>query len=112
MDFRKIRILSFSITLIISLILLIFNYTWCLGFLLGGASAMLGFEMISFTVYKSKPESLKANLISSRIIRMIMYGGVITLGILTPHFNVICMALSFFVVKMAIILLDKFKKGG
>lgn len=73
---------------------------------------MLGFEMIAFTVYKSKPQSLKGNLITSRILRMIMYGGVITLGILTPYFNVICMALSFCVVKVTIILLDKFKKGG
>ena len=112
MDFRKIRLLSFTITLIISLILLIFDYSWCLGFLIGGTSAMLGFEMIAFTVYKSNNNSLRGNLIISRILRMIMYGGVIALGILTTHFNWICIVVGFFVVKMAIILLDKFKKGG
>ena len=73
---------------------------------------MLGFEMIAFTVYKSKNKSLRGNLITSRILRMIMYGGVLALGIWTPYFNWICIALGFFVVKVSIILLDKFKKGG
>lgn len=112
MDFRKIRILSLSITVVISLILLIFDYSWCLGFLVGGTSSMLGFEMIVFTVYKSKSSSLRGNLITSRILRMILYGLVILLGIMSPAFNLVCIAVSFLVVKVTIILLDKLKKGG
>ena len=73
---------------------------------------MLGFEIINYTITKSNNGSLRANLIISRILRMVMYGGLIILGILTPYFNLVCMVLAFLVVKMSIILLDKFKKGG
>lgn len=113
MDFRKIRILAISITLGVSLVLLIFHYSYALGFLLGGLSSIIGFEIITLTVNKSKIESLKKWLIISRILRMIMYGSFITLGILFGDvINLVAMVIAFMVVKLSIILLDKFKKKG
>lgn len=87
------------------------DYTAVLGNLLGSVFSVLNFVILGFTVESSvnkEEKQAQASIRISRMLRNLMIGAVIIIGIYVPIFNVWAVALPFFFPKIGIILRSKF----
>lgn len=105
---KRIRLISIIITVVVSLILLIFSYTYMLGFLLGSLTSIFGFEMICYVGQNAETQVLKKSLKRNRGIRYFVYIIIVFIAIyFNKTFNLICFLVALSVTKIAI-LIDNF----
>lgn len=112
MYLKRVRTIAFLLTFGISLPLFFFSHTWAFGFLLGGFSSIAGFEMIRWAGQKANLVHLKRALLVSRILRMLLYAASLIISLIFPaFFNFYCLFFGFFVIKLAIVVIQYFMKG-
>lgn len=90
------------------------DYTAVLGNLLGAVFSVLNFVLLGFTVesvVNKEEKQAQASIRISRMLRNLMIGAVIIIGIYAPIFNIWTVALPFFFPKIGIILRSKFMKN-
>lgn len=89
------------------------DYTAVLGNLLGAVFSILNFVLLGFTVeavVNKEEKQAQASIRISRMLRNLMIGAVIIIGIYAPIFNIWTVALPFFFPKIGILLRSKFMK--
>lgn len=89
------------------------DYTAVLGNLLGAVFSVLNFVLLGFTVesvVNKEEKQAQTSIRISRMLRNLMIGAVIIIGIYAPIFNIWTVALPFFFPKIGIILRSKFMK--
>lgn len=89
------------------------DYTAVLGNLFGAVFSVLNFVLLGFTVesvVNKEEKQAQASIRISRLLRNLMIGAVIIIGIYAPIFNIWTVALPFFFPKIGIILRSKFMK--
>lgn len=110
---KKIRIFTIGLTLIPSIILVLINYTYGLGFLLGGLLNLIGFEMIVYSSRNAPLTNFTKSLKRNRLIRYIIYIVIIFIAIYFRNvFNLICFIIALSVNRIAIYLANRIQKGG
>lgn len=89
------------------------DYTAVLGNLLGAVFSVLNFVLLGFTVesvVNKEEKQAQTSIRISRMLRNLMIGAVIIIGIYAPIFNIWTVALPFFFPKIGILLRSKFMK--
>ncbi|MDE5994743.1 MAG: ATP synthase subunit I [Oscillospiraceae bacterium] len=89
------------------------DYTAVLGNLFGAVFSVLNFVLLGFTVeavVNKEEKQAQASIRISRMLRNLMIGAVIIIGIYAPIFNIWTVALPFFFPKIGILLRSKFMK--
>lgn len=89
------------------------DYTAVLGNLLGAVFSVLNFVLLGFTVesvVNKEEKQAQASIRISRMLRNLMIGAVIIIGIYAPIFNIWTVALPFFFPKIGILLRSKLMK--
>jgi F0F1-type ATP synthase assembly protein I len=110
---RKIRVLTIGLTLIPSIVLALINYTYGLGFLLGGVLSAIGFEMIVYTSRNAPLNNFKGTFKRNRVFRYLIYIVIIFIAIYFRNvFNLVCFIIAVSVNKIAIVLANRLEKGG
>lgn len=88
------------------------DYTAILGNLLGAVFSILNFVFLGFTVeaaVNKEEKQAQASMRVSRLLRNLMIGAVVIVGIYVPVFNVWTTALPFFFPKIGILIRSKIK---
>lgn len=112
MYFKRIKIISLIFTIVIAIPLSFIKLKYGLGFLLGGLVSILGFILLIKTGTKAETSTLKKSLKRSRLLRMLIYGLSLIISLIFPEvLNIYSLFLGLFVVKLAIVVNQYFKKG-
>lgn len=115
MSYWPMRRMALSLTLAGSITLLaIFwpSYAYALGFVVGAAASLLGFEILRWFAMNSSMAFLRGGLVINRLIRFSLYGGVMVLALLFPQIlNIIPLFFGFFVLKLSLVLTNRRQKG-
>lgn len=112
MFFRRVRWVALTLTFGISLPLFFIQLPIALGFILGGLTSLLCFEILRLTAQKAKKERLKRSLLTSRILRMLIYAGSLVISLLIPaYFNFYSLFFGLFVIKLTLVVIQYFMKG-
>lgn len=110
---RKIRVLTIGLVLIPSVVLALINYTYGLGFLLGGVLSIIGFEMIVYTTRNAPINDFKRSFKRNRIFRYLIYIVIIFIAVYFREiFNLVCFIIAMNTNRIAIIISNKIQKGG
>lgn len=110
---RKIRVLTIGLTLIPSIVLALINYTYGLGFLLGGVLSAIGFEMIVYTSRNAPLNNFKGTFKRNRVFRYLIYIVIIFIAVYFREiFNLVCFIIAMNINRIAIMIANKIQKGG
>lgn len=88
------------------------DYTAILGNLLGAVFSVLNFVFLGFTVeaaVNKDEQKAQASMRISRLLRNLMIGAVVIVGIYAPIFNIWTTVLPFFFPKIGILIRSKIK---
>ena len=110
---NRIRVITIGLTIIPSIVLALINYTYGLGFLLGGILSAIGFEMIVHSGKNAPLMNFNKSLKRNRIFRYLIYIVIIFTAIYFKNvFNLICFVIAVSVNRIAIVIASKVNKGG
>ncbi len=110
---RKIRVLTIGLTLIPSVVLALINYTYGLGFLLGGVLSAIGFEMIVYTTRNAPLSNFKGSFKKNRVFRYLIYIVIIFIAVYFREiFNLVCFIIAMNINRISIMIANKIQKGG
>lgn len=110
---KRIRVLTLLLTLVPTLVLALFNYTYGLGFLLGGLLSAIGFEMIVYTSRNAPINNFKRTFKKNRVFRHLIYIVIIFIAIYFRNvFNLVCFIIAININRISILLANKIHKGG
>ena len=110
---KRIRILTILLTIVPSIVLALINYTYGLGFLLGGLLSTIGFEMIVYSSRNAPLVTFTKSLKRNRVFRYLVYIVIIFIAIYFRNvFNLVCFAIAVSINRIAIVVANKVSKGG
>ena len=110
---KRIRILTILLTIVPSIVLALINYTYGLGFLLGGLLSAIGFEMIVYSSRNAPLVTFTKSLKRNRVFRYLIYIVIIFIAIYFRNvFNLVCFAIAVGINRVAIVIANKVQKGG
>lgn len=121
MSNRKIGLMAFGLTITFSLLLFIIffhDFSYAFGLLIGGLTSILGFALIVIMTNRLDLRNLRTTrkqLILGRIIRSLLYLGVLILAILNKeNISFLTIIVGLFVIKLSIVIenyRNKVRKG-
>ena len=110
---RKIRVLTIGLILIPSIVLALINYTYGLGFLLGGLLSAIGIEMIVYTTRNAPINNFKRSFKKNRVFRYLIYIVIIFIAVYFRNvFNLVCFLIAININRISILIANKTQKGG
>lgn len=112
MFFKRVRWVALILTFGIAIPLFFVRLPLALGFVLGGLTSLLCFEVLRMTAQRAKVERLRRSLFGSRIVRMVIYALSLIVSLILPaYFNFYGLFFGLFVIKLSIVVIQYFMKG-
>lgn len=99
------------LSLVISIIFILFNWRWTTGFVLGSAASVLAYKNTEYYVDQTISARMPAGTVFHMMLNYIIWTIVLIVCALLPQFlNVLCCALGLFTVRTALIIDSLWRK--